>query len=174
MNRYVRLTSVMTLAAGLFTEHLPPVRGREVAAALAACDFAGVTPLFASTDRWRSLTPYVLTRHVKFRGPRDENGRKVMVDCPEEQIARELSLRWPDRPIPVRMDVQELRKRIAPMREGKSGGFRPFDYFRYRRRGSNGGGVFNFNLKIAGPVSGPLILGFACHYGLGIFVPDGR
>ena len=140
----------------------------------AARDFAGVTPLFASSNRWRSLTPYVLTRHVKFRGPRDEHGRKAMVDRPEEQIVREVSLRWPDKPNPVSIDVQELRKRIAPMREGKSGGFRPFDYFRYRQGGSNGGGVFNFNLEFDRPVSGPLVLGFACHYGLGIFVPDGR
>lgn len=138
----------------------------------AARDFAGVTLLFASSNRWRSLTPYVLTRHVKFRGPKDANGRKVMVDRPEEQIAREVSLRWPDRTNPVRMDVQEPRKRIAPMREGQSSGFRPFDYFRYRQGGSNGGGVYNFNLEFDGPVSGPLVLGFGCHYGLGIFVPD--
>ena len=141
-------------------------------------DFDGVTPLFASSHRWRALTPYVLTRHVKFRGPKDANGRRVMVDRPEEQIAREVSLRWPGSPNLVGIDVQDLQKRIAPMRDAqgarKSGGFRPFDYFRYRRGGSNGGGVFNFNLEFDGPVSGPLVLGFACHYGLGIFVPDGK
>ena len=50
-------------------------------------DFAEVVPsLFGSSKHWRSLTPYVLTRHVKFRGPRDESGRKSMVDGPEDQI----------------------------------------------------------------------------------------
>ena len=31
-------------------------------------DFAGVSRLFRRSRHWRSLTPYVLTRHVKFRG----------------------------------------------------------------------------------------------------------
>ena len=58
------------------------------------------------------------------------------------------------------------------MQEGGSGGVRPIDFFRYRRGGSNGGGAFNFQIEFAREVPGPLLLGFACHYGLGIFVPD--
>ena len=137
----------------------------------AARDFAGVSPLFGSATRWRSLTPYVLTRHVKFRGKRDANGHRTVVDPPEEQIAREVSQRWPDGPGLVRVSTREPRVPISPMRRGQSGGFRPFDYFRYRQGGSNGGGVFNFGLEFDEPLPGPLCLGFGCHYGLGIFVP---
>ena len=140
----------------------------------AASDFTGVSPLFDSARTWRSLTPYILTRHVKFRGPRDTNGRREMVDSPREQIVREFSLRWPAGPGLVRVSVQDLKERIAPMREGQSTGFRPFDYFtRKRGGGSNGGGAFHFEIEFDRPISGPLALGFACHQGLGVFIPAG-
>ncbi|MDE0075950.1 MAG: type I-U CRISPR-associated protein Csb2 [Caldilineaceae bacterium] len=132
-------------------------------------DFAAVSPLFDGSRHWRSLTPYVLTRHVKFRGPK---GAKRMVDGPEEQIRRELSLKYPNGPGVAGVRILETREAIRPMQEGRFGGFRPFDFFRYRRGGSHGGGAFNFKLELEEEVCGPLLLGFACHYGLGIFVPD--
>ena len=136
-------------------------------------DFSGVSPLFGSSKRWRSLTPYVLTRHVKFRGPMEESGRKTMTDGPSEQVGREVSFRWPNGPNLVRADVRNQRDSIPPMLEGRSGGFRPFDFFRYKQGGgSNGGGAFNFEIEFDNPVCGPVVLGFACHQGLGIFVPD--
>ena len=61
-------------------------------------DFAAVCPwLFGESRHWHSLTPYVLTRHIKYRGPKDELGRRRIVDGPEEQIEREANLRWPER-----------------------------------------------------------------------------
>ena len=131
-------------------------------------DFAAVSPLFRRSKHWRSLTPYVLTRHVKFRGPKNE---KRMVDSPGEQIRRELSLKFPNGP--GLADVRTLNPHdfMKPIREGRSSRFRPFDFYRYRRVGSNGGGAFSFELEFEEEISGPLLLGFACHYGLGIFVP---
>ena len=135
-------------------------------------DFAGVSPLFGNSKRWRSLTPYVLTRHVKFRGPKDEKGRRNVMDSPEQQIAREVSLRWATGPSLVSAEIQEDQKSIAPMHEGQSSGFRAFDFFRYKQGGgSNGGRVCNFEIEFENPVHGPVALGFACHHGLGIFVP---
>ncbi len=133
-------------------------------------DFQGVSRLFGESKTWRSLTPYVLPRHVKYRGPRDAEGRKRVVDSPEEQIMREVAIRWPDRR--VKAEIKDPRRPIAPMQPGRSDGFRPFDFFRYRDRGSNGGGTFNFELEFREPVLGPIALGFACHYGLGLFVPS--
>ena len=121
-------------------------------------DFADVSPLFNKSRKWRSLSPYVLPRH-----------RKRTSDGPEEQITREIALRWPDRRVSVK--IQDPRLPIAPMQPGRSDGFRPFDFFRYRQRGSTGGGAFNFELDFAERVSGPVALGFACHFGLGLFVP---
>ena len=140
----------------------------------AAGDFTGVSPLFGTATSWQSLTPYVLPRHIKFRGPRDENGRKSMVDSPEEQITREASLRYPSGPSLVRAESHESRMPIKPMREGQSGGFRSFDFFKYKKGGgSTGGGAFNFTIEFQNPVSGPVALGFACHQGLGLFIPKG-
>ena len=137
-------------------------------------DFVGVSPLFEKSKLWRSLTPYVLTRHIKFRGPKDQYGRKRIVDGPEDQVRREVALRWPNRHlIGVESEI-DRRKRIMPMTEGRSSGFRPWDFFRYRQRGSNGGGTYNFKIEFEEEFSGPVILGFACHYGLGIFIPISR
>ena len=131
-------------------------------------DFANVSPLFGRSRRWRSLTPYVLTRHVKFRGPKEQ---KRMVDGPEDQIRREFSLRYPAGPALTNAKILTHREPIKLMKEGRSSGFRPFDFFKYRRGGSNGGGSFNFQIEFEREVCGPFLLGFACHYGLGIFVP---
>ncbi len=61
---------------------------------------------------------------------------------------------------------------MATMRqERRSRGFRPFEFYRFRRHGSTGGGAFNFEIEFDEPVFGPIALGFACHYGLGLFVP---
>ena len=134
-------------------------------------DFEGVSPLFRRSRRWQSLTPYVLTRHVKFRGPKDGNGQRRMVDGPEEQIQRESALRWPNDTKLKHCSIRDGQLPIAPMRPGLSNGFRPIDYFRYRERGSNGGGALNCEIEFSEPKFGPIVLGFGCHYGLGVFVP---
>ncbi len=131
-------------------------------------DFATVSHLFGSAKEWRSLTPYVLTRHVKFRGPKNE---KRMVDGPEEQIRREISLRFPKGPNLADVRILDARDAIRPIREGFSSGFRPFDFRKYRQGGPKGGGAYNFELEFEEKVCGPLLLGFSCHYGLGIFRP---
>ena len=135
-------------------------------------DFVGVSPLFGESKKWRSLTPYVLPRHVKFRGGRDESSQKSMVDGPVDQVKREAALRWGEERRLVGMPViNGHREPIEPMGEGRSSGFRPIEFFRYRRGGSNGGGAFSFELEFEESVSGPIAMGFACHYGLGLFVP---
>ena len=132
-----------------------------------------VSGLFGSSKCWRSLTPYVLTRHVKFRGPRDESGRRPLVlDSPTSQVFREVRQRWAKGPQLMSVkNPQEPKTPIAPMRAGLSNGFRPVEFFRHRKKGSNGGGAFYFEIMFEEPLSGPIVLGFGCHYGLGIFIP---
>lgn len=134
-----------------------------------APDFEDVSPLFRQSKHWRSLTPYVLTQHIKFRGPRNEQGQKRMVNGPLDQIAREVQWRCPGH----RLKQPRLRspnEAIALLGD-RHQGFRPVEFFRYRQRGSNGGGAFNFCLEFQEPINGPLALGFSCHFGLGLFVP---
>ena len=78
--------------------------------------------LFGRSKRWRSLTPYVLTRHVKYRGPKNE---KREVDGPEEQIRRELSLRYPNGPGLTRVTISKARDSIKPLRKATPRGSAP-------------------------------------------------
>ena len=130
-------------------------------------NFEGVLPLFGLSRRWRSLTPYVLTRHVKYRGKR---GSERVIDGPEDQMQREVSLRFPEGPALVRVEITDHGRPMTPAVPGGVG-FRPGLFHGYRGSGSRGGGAYNFVLDLEEPLAGPLALGFACHYGLGVFAP---
>lgn len=136
-------------------------------------DFASVCPwLFGESRHWHSLTPYVLTRHVKYRGPRDELGRRRIVDSPEEQMLREVSLRWPEGPQLFRATevTSPEDPRLAPLNAGISRSRLPSEFLRKRQRGSSSGKACKFVLAFEEPVTGPIALGYGCHYGLGLFV----
>jgi CRISPR-associated protein Csb2 len=101
---------------------------------------------------WQSVTPYLHPWHRK-------TGFGVA-----EQIARECRLRGLPAPVAV-----------EPMPGAKP---RALEFQRFRsKRGlsqPDRQGWF-VQLRFSEPVRGPLALGFACHFGLGLFVPsDGR
>jgi len=136
-------------------------------------DFVAVCPwLFGESRHWHSLTPYVLTHHIKYRGPKDELGRRRIVDGPEERIEREANLRWPEGPRLSRAtDVTGPEDpRLAPLKVGISRSRLPSEFLRKRQRGSSGGKAYNFVLEFEKPVTGPIALRHGCHYGLGLFV----
>ena len=131
-------------------------------------DFAGVSPLFGKSHHWRSLTPYIPPWHIKSRGGR---GHRQIVNGPAEQIRKEVSLRWPDRIRLVNVDKTDPQEAIAPMKSGRSSGFRPVDFRRYRANRLMGVAPNNLTIEYSEPVRGPIAMGFGCHYGLGLFVP---
>ncbi|MGE0876374.1 MAG: type I-U CRISPR-associated protein Csb2 [Burkholderiales bacterium] len=102
---------------------------------------------------WESVTPYLHPWHAKKRfGVEDQIGR----ECRERGL-----------PEPVQFE------RLDCIRVGKQVR-RPNRFHRYRgKRGldqPDHHGSF-WRLTFAKPVSGPLALGFACHFGLGLFAP---
>lgn len=107
---------------------------------------------------WRSVTPYVLTRHPK------KNGK----DSPASQVARELVSRG--FPPPERIELLD-----HTTINGKK-----VRWLEFRRSRNGGGGQladtrgFGFEMAFGEPVQGPITLGYACHFGLGQFVgmPD--
>ncbi|MCC6533914.1 MAG: type I-U CRISPR-associated protein Cas5/Cas6 [Burkholderiales bacterium] len=103
---------------------------------------------------WVSQTPFLAPRHLKPRGRNTLHG----------QIAEELASRR--RPAPTSVDVVDLRKRPEWMR------FRHF--IRQRRDGLPPpmDHAYAVRLIFSDPVRGPLILGFASHFGLGLFAPE--
>ena len=122
----------------------------------------GNGPLFSRSARWRSLTPFVLTRHVKWRGGGPGNSRSL-VDGPEEQIRSELRYRgFPEAKLVDWCPRYEARGTTLP--------WAAFD--RWRGRGSRAEGATGFCVSFEKPIQGPLALGYGSHFGLGLFIPD--
>jgi len=128
-------------------------------------------PTCAPATTWQTTTPFVLTRHPKTH----RNGHPKLgadgrqIDGPEAQLRREWEQRRRDDPtLPALLAVE-------PVPYLRVGGriIRWLDFRRWRTRGGGRGtgwGV-GFRLTFAAPVSGPLALGYGCHYGLGQFAP---
>jgi CRISPR-associated protein Csb2 len=109
-------------------------------------DFVGHTPLMDESACWESVTPYLYPWH-----------RKRGFEVPE-QIARECRIRGIQEPCLV-----------EPLPDTKP---RAIDFHRFRsKRGlvqpDRMGSMIR--LEFPAPLSGPLALGFGCHFGLGLF-----
>lgn len=117
-------------------------------------DVSVATEFSVPSTRWRTVTPYLHPWHRK-RG-----------FGPAEQLRRECRLRG----LPEPVDVAPL-ERIAVGHQQRSS----IHFTRFRRRRGlsqpdRKGGFWR--LEFAEQISGPLCLGFGCHFGLGLFVPD--
>jgi CRISPR-associated protein Csb2 len=123
-------------------------------------DFEKDSPLFGVSRRWRSKTPFVLPRHVKEHR-----------DRPEEQLAHELSLRGFAAPITIE---PETGAALFDPSAGSEAQTRWLS-FRMRRRRDRGNevitttGFTGFTITFAEAQSGPILLGYGAHYGLGQF-----
>lgn len=118
---------------------------------------------FARSKHWRSRTPFVLPRHIK-------PGRAA--DQPDRQLARELEVRG----LPT-LERAERIDRSAPVGGGRPGdsgavgiAWRDFDPRRRERWPTTL--ITGFRLTLATACEGPLLLGWGCHYGLGLFEPE--
>ncbi len=123
-------------------------------------DFADGAPLFKSARRWRSVTPFSLPRFAT----RGAGKRARPRDLPEAQVARELRVRGLPEPVSIkRVDGYSISDR--PL-------VRWLEFQTRRFKGEEGHGLAGFELEFAEEVSGPVALGFACHFGLGLFMPN--
>jgi CRISPR-associated protein Csb2 len=130
------------------------------------------SPLFAKSTRWRSLTPFVSTQHLKAYGdgrPKlDAHGwqQGSAAACLRQQLERDP--RTADNPL----------KGLHQHREGvhiRDKALRCLQ-FQTRRPGGDGGQRGNgdagaFTLEFSQPIQGPIALGYGSHFGLGLFVP---
>lgn len=117
----------------------------------AKTDFAQSVPLLQQASVWQSRTPYLHPWH-----------RKKNFDI-EAQIRRECR----ERGLP---EIVGIAAQETVELEGRK--LRPVDYHRFRnKRGltqPDSHGSF-WQIAFAEPVAGPLLLGFGCHFGLGLF-----
>jgi CRISPR-associated protein Csb2 len=155
-----------------------PGGGPEIYPVLAAWgqlgDFADVA-ILAKARCWRSVTPFVPTRHYKARGQKRDT---CSLEQFPEVVFRE-QLRLAGRPEPVA--VRRI-DRCHPWRHGQGcPSDRPdFAWLQFRqnrvlgdgRRGNHPG--VGFEIEFPEPVQGPMALGYAAHFGLGLFAPSGH
>lgn len=126
----------------------------------------GQTPQLATSRVWVSSTPYVLTRHPKtYRDGCPKLGPDgLQIDGPEAQLRADLSRRG--LPPVVKVEpVPFIRMRGKNVR-----------WLEFRRERLSGGGRlaipigYGFLIQFAEAVTGPLAVGYGCHFGLGQFV----
>lgn len=124
------------------------------------------SPVLGRSCVWTSVTPYFLTRHPKRHrtGALKFTEQGLWLDGPEDQLRKEIRQRQLPDPVSV-----------AFFKEITIGGrmMLPYHFASNRNNGNhrpNTGGFF-VTLTFAEPVQGPLCLGYACHYGLGQFIP---
>jgi CRISPR-associated protein Csb2 len=132
---------------------------RMVLTGLGKRDDFGQTPLFDLSRHWRSVTPFSLPRFASRGGGKPPRPR----DLPEAQLVRELRLRGLPEPVSI--------KRV----EGYQVNDRPLvswlDFHTRRFKGDEGHGLAGFEIEFPELVPGPIALGFACHFSLGLFAP---
>jgi CRISPR-associated protein Csb2 len=124
-------------------------------------------PLGAARE-WESLTPFIPTRHPKLRrnGQPKVDADGCLIGSPEHDLRR--LLQEAGHPTPVSMEP------LPGLRVGRQN--LPWRAFRQER--AFGGGRragrcgYGFRLRFDREVHGPLALGYAAHFGLGLFIPS--
>ncbi|MCS7091603.1 MAG: type I-U CRISPR-associated protein Csb2 [Verrucomicrobiota bacterium] len=123
--------------------------------------------LFGPSPVWRSLTPFVATRHPKtYRDGRpklDADG--WWIGSPEHDLRR--LIRASGLPLPIKIERLETIP-VGPLR------LRPlvFQTLRHHGQGRRAGvSPAAFQITFSTPVAGPLAFGYAAHFGLGLFIP---
>lgn len=135
--------------------------GRELFAQHAAGDACAPieVSIFAEARRWRSVTPFSLPRFPNRGGGKPPRPR----DLPEGQLIRELKNRGLPEPISIKR-TEGYQVEGRPL-------VRWLEFHTTRYNGTKGNGLAGFEIEFAEPVRGPIPLGFACHFGLGLFLP---
>ena len=124
-------------------------------------------PIFKKSCKWISATPLILTRHVHYKGKK--NDRRIRANGPEEQIRNELMNRYGKEYSIKNIKIDGGQTNIDNTTT------KPSDFFRWRKHGSIGDGTtYKVELEFEEKVTGPITLGYASHFGLGMFVPQGN
>ena len=114
-------------------------------------DFAGGARIFGTSDRWRSVTPFLASGHLKATGYAGEVGRLLK-----------------------RRGLDATGVRVEELKEIDLGGTprRAIHFHRFRSRGReaqpDAGGAL-LEITFPQPLAGPLSLGYGSHFGLGLF-----
>jgi CRISPR-associated protein Csb2 len=133
-------------------------------------DFA-TSPLFKPSEKWRSLTPFISTRHAKtYRTgtPKMDADGSWQIGSDGHDLIRLLALNPGTRDAKVeRIDAPQPI--VAGGRHFRALQFQTIRHGGGGSRGGGNGGAFTITFPQA--VHGPFALGYGSHFGLGLFVP---
>ena len=122
------------------------------------CDFAGTTPgsaqILGTSSEWRSVTPFLAAGHLKAAGYPGE-------------VLRLLDRRGLDSEGVGVEVMKSINVGGAPRRAAHFHRFRS----RGREKQPDAAGAL-LRIRFPHPITGPLALGFGCHFGLGLFIPE--
>lgn len=136
-----------------------------------AAQFVGLSIATGDAIVWRSVTPFLHPWHLK---PRETRSPDALREALRAHLNREWLARGPFgvKPRPTIDVICELPHAPPEVAGGRT--IRPVDFVRTRcKRGLLQPDTLGrlLELRFAEAVTGPLALGFACHFGLGLFVP---
>jgi CRISPR-associated protein Csb2 len=127
--------------------------------------------LFGPSASWRSVTPFVSTRHAKTY--RDGRPKLDASGWQQGSAAHDLLRHLAQHLKGTQATIRQLDERERPYRFGCSS-LRSLQ-FQTRREGGgargNGSGSA-FEINFSQPVPGPIALGYGAHFGLGLFIPS--
>ena len=139
----------------------------------------GQSQQLATSKTWVSRTPFVPTRHLKLRLSMTERSDPQLVRSATERelvalVRLELSRRRPFCELADHVIVEPLLLQPGTMLGGTF-----TSWLKFTRIRSQGGGRqssshgYGFRLTFPTPVPGPIALGYASHFGLGLFEAEG-
>lgn len=129
---------------------------------------------FGPQKAWVSSTPYVAFRHAKKRGKHRDDLALVRREAMAEFMAQILQEDWQRRSDLVELPVPSVEYLPDPITT-LGWRYRGLQFHRSRNRQGDDGysRLFGaFRLTFPKPIMGPLALGYASHFGLGLFVPE--
>jgi CRISPR-associated protein Csb2 len=129
--------------------------------------------LFAESRAWVSASPFIVTRFPKLRGTKRDRPEHcaTSIDFARHVLRQELErFKERGRQLPL-IESIEPSDGIGP------GKLRSIQFKSFRRKTNDDGGrrpKGAFRIVFAEPVRGPICVGHSCHFGLGLFLPEGK
>ena len=175
-----RLTRLWVRTGGADTDGAGRREWRLALEGFGTCDeFAQASALFRRAQEWQSVTPFLPTGHLKRTSDahqvrRDlEHGRPVEGPLAEASgYPREVRRLLQRRGMLAGAHVEHTRIQLLPHVEVHGAPRRPLQFHRFRSRGrevtTDAHGVF-LRLRFPEAITGPVALGYGCHFGLGLF-----
>ena len=132
-------------------------------------DFRNASRLLRKSATWESVTPFLAAGHLKAGGYPAEV-RRLIARRGRSELLTEIAFLRPQSAGEADLEGDPHDKDIGVMVRGRLR--RAVHFHRFRSRGGERQpdtiGTF-LRLQFAEPIEGPLALGYACHFGLGLF-----